>query len=119
MPTIYRQIAPHLLTKTQLDAKLVKDKEYEDAVKSLSTPYYTKKRTLGVTAEETTKYQTDKSTLWNDYQNWAKTNGLYESVSVAQQLSEIKADLVEALVRLNELRVENDLSVVDVPAWLK
>lgn len=114
MEILYRQIAPHRLTEEQRTEKLKKDSEYEIAVQNLSTAYYQKKRTVGVTAEEEAKYKADKEALWNTYQSWAKTNGLYETVTVEQQLAEREAGLQIALKSVNEAKRELGLKEVQI-----
>jgi citrate lyase alpha subunit len=114
METLYRQIAPHKLTEAQRTEKLKKDSEYEIAVQNLSTAFYQKKRTKGVTAEEEAKYKADKEALWNNYQEWAKKEGLYETVTVKAQLAEREASLQIALVEVNEAKRELGLKEVQV-----
>ena len=97
METLYRQIAPHKLTEAQRTEKVKKDSEYEIAVQNLSTAFYQKKRTVGVTEAEEATYKADKVALWNTYQEWAKANGLYETVTVEAQLAEREAGLQMAL----------------------
>ena len=112
MPIEYRQKAD--LTKTESDLKIAKDKEYELAVRALSGPYYAKKRSVGVTALETTTYQTAKAKLWGDYLTWAKANGLYDTVTIAQQKVELDTSVAMLLTRLNVVRAELGLQSVTV-----
>jgi len=84
METIWRQKAFQGLTDIQKQAKLKKDSEYEIAVQDLSTPFYSKKHTIGVTLQEEEAYKTQKAQLWSDYYEWAKTEGLYEQVTPEQ-----------------------------------
>lgn len=109
METLFRQKAPHRLTKPQFQAKLQKDSEYEIAVQNLSTSFYHKKRTTGVTAEEEDTYKQAKAQLWNDYLEWAKANGLYQEVTPEQQLAEAETGLTAQLEEVNQLRVELNL----------
>jgi len=104
--TIWRPKRPSALTDNQRAAKLQKDSEYEIAVQNLSTSFYQKKRTTGVTAAEEDKYKQDKAELWNDYLEWARANGLYEEVTPEQQLAEAETGLTEQLEEVNRLRVE-------------
>ena len=106
METIYRQKAPHRLTKEQFQAKLQKDSEYEIAVQNLSGEFYRKKRSVGVTAEEEEVYKTQKAKLWNDYLEWAKANGLYEEFTPEQQLAEAKEGLDAQITDVNLIRAE-------------
>lgn len=104
--TIWRPKRPSTLTDSQRAEKLQRDSEYEIAVQNLSTAFYQKKRTVGVTVEEEEKYRQDKTKLWNDYLEWAKANGLYQEVTLEQQLAEAEAGLREQLEEINRLRVE-------------
>lgn len=106
METIYKQIAPHRLTKPQFQAKLTKDSEYEIAVQNLSTPFYQKKQTTGVTAQEEETYISQKAKLWNDYREWAISEGLYEEVTPEQQLTEAETRLTQGAVIVNKIRQE-------------
>ena len=106
MGIIYNQIAFHRLTETQKQEKLKKDSEYEIAVQNLSTAFYTKKRSTGVTAKEEADYQAAKAKLWNDYLEWAKTKSLYEEVTPEQQLAEAETVLDEQLKVVNQMRTE-------------
>jgi len=96
----------------QQQAKLAKDKEYELAVQVLSTPFYTKKHSIGITAQEEADYRTAKSILWNTYLEWAKANGLYEQVTPEQQLTEIGLDNI--VKEVNILRTELGLKAIRV-----
>jgi len=104
--TIWRPKRPSALTDSQRAGKLQKDSQYEIAVQNLSTAFYQKKRTVGVTAEEEEKYRQDKAKLWNDYLEWAKANGLYEEVTPEQQLAEAETGLMAQLEEVNLIRVE-------------
>lgn len=104
--SIWRPRRPSALTDSQRAEKLQKDSEYEIAVQNLSTSFYQKKRTVGVTAGEEEKYRQDKAKLWNDYLEWAKANGLYEEVTPEQQLAEAETGLMAQLEEVNRLRVE-------------
>jgi len=104
--TIWRPKRPSTLTDSQRAEKLQKDSEYEIAVQNLSSAFYQKKQTVGVTAEEEAKYRQDKAKLWNDYLKWAKANGLYEEITPEQQLAEAENILNSQLEEVNRLRVE-------------
>ena len=106
METIYRPKRPSSLTDGQRQAKLQKDSEYEIAVQNLSTAFYQKKRTTGVTAKEEETYKTAKAKLWNDYYEWAKANGLYEEVTPEQQLTEAEDGLSAQVEHVNLIRTE-------------
>ena len=106
MAIIYRQKPPFALTPEQQQLKLQEDSKYEIAVQNLSTAFYTKKRSVGVSAEEEADYQTQHSKLWDDYLEWAKANGLYEEVTPEQQLAEAETVLDEQLEVVNQMRTE-------------
>ena len=99
METIYRQIAPHRLTKPQFQAKLIKDSEYEIAVQNLTVSY--KK---GEITRET--YDQQKSILWHTYKDWAISQGLYQKVTPAQQLAKVESRLNAQIEEVNLIRVE-------------
>lgn len=99
MKTIFRQIAPHRLTKEQFQAKLVKDSEYEIAVQNLTMSW--KKGEIIWKA-----YEKQKQDLWHTYKDWAISQGLYEVVTPEQQLVEAEAGLDEQLEEVNLIRVE-------------
>ncbi len=99
METIYRQIAPHRLTKPQFQAKLQKDSEYEIAVQNLTMSW--KK---GEITQEAYKQQ--KSTLWHNYRNWAISQGLYKEVTPEQQLAEVEDRLNAQVEEVNAIRQE-------------
>jgi hypothetical protein len=104
--TIWRPKRPSALTDSQRADKLQRDSQYEIAVQNLSTAFYQKKQTVGVTAEEEAKYRQDKAKLWNDYLEWAKANGLYQEVTPEQHLTEAENTLNSQLEEINRLRVE-------------
>jgi len=104
--TIWRPKRPSALTDSQRADKLQGDSQYEIAVQNLSTAFYHKKRSVGVTAEEEEAYRQAKSKLWNDYLEWAKANGLYEQVTPEQQLAEAENTLNSQLEEVNWLRAE-------------
>ena len=106
LETVFRQKTFHRLTDEQKQAKLQKDSQYEIAVQNLSTAFYTKKRTVGVSAKEEADYQAQKSKLWNDYYSWAIGAGLYEQVTPEQQLAEAEAGLNEQVQQVNLIRSE-------------
>jgi len=99
MKTIFRQIAPHRLTKPQFQAKLVKDSEYEIAVQNLTVSW--KKGEIKQKA-----YETQKRDLWHTYKDWAISQGLYEEVTPEQQLTEAELGLDEQLEEVNLIRAE-------------
>lgn len=106
METIYKQKAPRKLTKTQFQAKLKKDSEYEIAVQNLSADFYRKKRSTGVTPQEEETYKTQKKLLWDTYRSWAIANGLYEEITSEQQLARAEENLNAQLEEVNQIRVE-------------
>ncbi|MBE9512492.1 MAG: hypothetical protein IMY77_00290 [Chloroflexi bacterium] len=114
METIYRPKRPSSLTDGQRQAKLQKDSEYEIAVQNLSTAFYQKKRTTGVTAKEEETYKIAKSKLWNDYKAWAISQGLYEEVTPEQQLTEVEDGLNEQIERTNLIRAELKKPLLEV-----
>lgn len=106
METIFRQRRPSSLTERQRQDKLKKDSEYEIAVQNLSAAFYSKKRTAGVTKKEEEAYRQAKAKLWNDYLEWAKSEGLYEEVTPEQQLAEGEERLQEVAANVNAIRQE-------------
>ena len=114
MPTIYRQKAPSRLTETQREAKLTADSEYEIAVQNLSADFYRKKHAEGVTAQEETDYKTQKAQLWDNYYNWAVSGGLYEEVTLDQQLKEAEDTLNVQVEEVNAIRTELQRPLVSV-----
>jgi hypothetical protein len=104
--TIWRPKRPSALTDSQRADKLQKDSQYEIAVQNLSTAFYQKKRSTGVTTEEEEAYRQAKARLWNDYLEWAKANSLYEELTPEQQLAESKTGLQAQLEAVNQLRAE-------------
>ena len=114
LETIWRPKRFSLLTDTQKQEKLKKDSEYEIAVQNLSTAFYTKKRSIGVSAKEEADYQTQHSKLWNDYLEWAKTNELYEEVTPEQQLVEAEDALNLQVEQVNLIRTELGLKAIQI-----
>jgi len=112
--TIWRPKRPSALTDSQRAEKLQKDSEYEIAVQNLSTAFYHKKRTAGVTPQEEEAYKQAKAKLWNDYLEWAKANGLYQEVTPEQQLAEVGESLRLQLEEVNRLRAELKLRPLEV-----
>jgi len=106
MTTIWRQIPFQRLTDTQKQEKLKKDSEYEIAVQNLSTGFYQKKRAKGVSKKEQNDYNEAKTKLWNDYKEWAVSQGLYEEVTPEQQLTEAENGLTVQVERINVIRQE-------------
>jgi len=107
METIYRPIAPHRLSKSQLQAKLQKDSEYEIAVQNLTVSWKRGEITHDA-------YRTQKAKLWDAWLTWAKANGLYEEVSPEQQLAEAESALSVHLERVNQIRSELSKSPLEV-----
>ena len=99
METIYRQLAPHKLSKEQFKDKLQKDSEYEIAVQNLTISW----KKSEITHEQ---YKEQKSILWNTYRGWAISQGLYEEVTPDRQLQEAANDLDVQLQRVNQIRTE-------------
>jgi len=114
MPVIYRQKGHRKLTKKQQQAKLQRDAAYEIAVQNLSTAFYAKKHNGGVTSQEETAYEQAKAGLWNGYRNWAIANDLYEIVTVEQQLSEAMDSLNDQLDKVNDIRDELGLTLLEL-----
>ena len=112
--TIWRPKRPSALTDSQRVEKLQRDSEYEIAVQNLSSAFYQKKQTVGVTAEEEEIYRQDKAKLWNDYLEWAKAKGLYEQVTPEQQLAEAEAGLNEQVQQVNLIRSELKKPLLEV-----
>jgi len=104
--SIWRPKRPSALTDSQRAEKLQKDSGYEIAVQNLSTAFYSKKRTVGVTQQEEDDYRAQKAQLWNNYKTWAISAGLYEEVTPEQQLAEAETGLMAQLEEVNQLRVE-------------
>lgn len=112
MPVIYRQIRPSRLSEAQRAAKLKRDAAYEIAVQNLSTPFYAKKHSQGVTPEEQVGYNKAKANLWEAYKTWAISQGLYEEVTPEQQLTEAEASLSDRLADVNDLGTELGLPLI-------
>jgi len=104
--TIWRPKRPSALTDSQRADKLQRDSQYELAAQNLSTAFYQKKRSVGVTPQEEEAYRQAKSKLWNDYLEWAKANGLYQEVTPEQQLAEAQTNLTEQINQVNLIRSE-------------
>jgi len=114
METIYRQKAFHRLSDIQKQEKLKKDSEYEIAVQNLSTAFYQKKQTVGVTPQEEGTYKQDKARLWNTYYQWAIASGLYEQVTPEQQLAEAEDGLNAQVEGVNLIRAELKKPLLEV-----
>lgn len=100
----HRRKRPSGLMEKQQD-KLVKDKEYEDAVAKLSGDFYSKKRSIvGVTSLEEAIYHAAKTLLWDTYEQWAIASGLYEEITLEEQELTAMADFTEELKALNVIR---------------
>ena len=104
--SIWRPKRPSALTDSQRAEKLQKDSGYEIAVQNLSTAFYSKKRTVGVTQQEEDDYRAQKAQLWNNYKTWAISAGLYEEVTPEQQLAEAENALNVQLDEINIIRAE-------------
>jgi len=101
---MYRPIRERLLSLAQRELKKQWDIEYEKSVQALDHPFYQKKHTVGVTAQEEAEHRVAKSTLWNSERQRRIDAGLYEEVTPARKLAELiasKADLEQELSRLN------------------
>mgnify|MGYP001058394642 CR=1 FL=1 len=116
MPEIFRPIAPHRLAAAQLTLKFQKDTEYEQAVHALSKPFYAKKKSVGVTAQEQADFDAANAKLWDDYLAWAKSAGLYEAVSVEEQRQEAESRLAGLITDANVLRAELGLKSISLRA---
>ena len=106
MPIVFRQIRTSKLTSEQQQIKLKKDAEYKLASDNSATVYYGKKHTIGTSAVEDAAFEVAHKQLWQDYLTWAKSAGLYEEVTVQQQLIEATDVLNMALDDVNRLRKE-------------
>ncbi len=106
MESVWRQKAPRNLTANQKTEKLNKDTKYESDVSNITMPFYAKKRSVGVTAQEEATYKTAKETLWSDYLAWAISYELYEEVTPTQQQAEAEDGLNFQLVEVNRIRTE-------------
>lgn len=118
MSTIYRQKPPSALNEVQMQAKLLKDSEYEIAAQNLSADFYLKKKSIGVTAHDEKIYKERKAKLWDDYFEWATNFGLYEEVSLDQQLVEAEGDLNILIERVNAIRLEMGNPLINIKEGL-
>jgi len=107
METVFRQIAPHRLTKPQFQAKLQKDSEYEIAVQNLTVSW----KKDEITQEA---YREQKSVLWHIYKDWAISQGLYEEVTPEQQLAEAETGLAGQIEEANLIRTELKKPLLEV-----
>lgn len=114
MPNEWKQKRFGRLTPAKQQLKLSKDVEYEKAVQGLSQPYYQKKRTVGVTPVEETAFLAADKKLWDDYLAWAIGQGLYEEITVEQQLTEAEFALSDMVATVNGLRKELGLSPISI-----
>lgn len=112
MPTIYRPKS--VLSDAQRQSKSQKDAEYKAASDKLSYDYYTKKKSIGVTALETTTFESACQKIWDDYVAWSIKDGLYEVVSLDQQKIEAEKMVTDTLTLLNTVRAELSLLAVAV-----
>lgn len=97
MGSIWRPKSYRLLSEKQKADKLIKDKEYEEAVKALYAGTHS-----GTPEREYAQKQ--KKVLWDAYVEWSKTDGLYEEVTPANQLAERELELDAALEKVNEIK---------------
>lgn len=104
METLYEMA--NSLTKTQIKAKEARDAEYQLASKVLSSAYYEKKRTVGVTAQETADYEVAYKQLWDDYVAWGVTNGIMIEITPEKQLARGEVILLQILQEVNDMRAE-------------
>lgn len=102
----YRQKPPHRLTEAQKELKFKRDKEYELAVQTIATPFYTKKHESSVTKKEEADFRAAKVKLWDDYKAWAISKGLYEEIVPEEQLALAETRLQETLSKVNKARQE-------------
>lgn len=99
MPVIYRPKRFSLLNPEQQRAKLAKDRDYEIAHLNLTAD--SKKGKL-----DEAEFNTRHAQQWKDYVDWAIAQGLYDTVSVEQQLTEATDSLTEQVNMVNQLRQE-------------
>jgi len=111
---IQRRKPYRLLTPQQLALKEQRDKEYEEAVQTLSHLFYQKKRTVGVTAEEENTYRQGKRQLWKDYCAWALANGIDEEISLIEICANDLESLKRELDELNETRTKAGLDLIKI-----
>jgi len=107
LETIWRPKSPRLLTDTQKQEKLKKDSEYEIAHLNLTADYRRGKLTQP-------EFESVHAKQWNDYENWAKSAGLYEEVTPEQQLDEAEEGLNVQVDRVNLIRVEMKKTLLEV-----
>lgn len=115
MPNLVEQVRPSSLTPEQLKAKQEKDTLYEQEVKKLSDPFYTKKHGEGVTPEEEVAYKEAKQALWRRYEEWAIANGIFRVITVQEQYDRAVEGLKQLIQQVNELRKELGLEPITLP----
>lgn len=106
MEVIYRQLGLSKLSPELRELKNQKDFEYKEAVEQLSNPFYQKKHSAGVTAQEEATYKQARAELWNDWKTWAISAGVYEIITPEQCLAENEARLNELLIKVNTIKIE-------------
>ena len=99
MPVIYRPKRFNLLSSEQQQAKLVKDRDYEIAHLNLTADF--QKGKIGEV-----EFNAKHTQQWQEYENWAIANELYETVSIEQQLAEAEVAMQASLEGVNLLRKE-------------
>ena len=104
---IWRPKQFSVLTDAQKQAKLRKDAEYQIAHLNLTTDYKQGKI-------DKKEFDIQHSKQWNDYMEWAKVEGLYEQVSLKQQLAEAGAPLNAQITEVNRIRQELGLKPIRV-----
>lgn len=97
---IYRPKSPKDLTKEQQGQKLQWDEEYEQAVQALDGPFYSKKHTVGVTAQEEADHTAARSLLWPAERARRIAAGMYREYD---ELAEKKAKRDELNAEIAEL----------------
>ncbi|MCW4051505.1 MAG: hypothetical protein NWE89_17425 [Candidatus Bathyarchaeota archaeon] len=97
METIWRPKRYSLLSKELMTEKLRRDTEYEQAVRQLYAG------TLPNTPQRE-QAEAQKKVLWTAYQEWAKTSGLYEGVTLERQLVEHEEVVDVEIARINEIK---------------
>lgn len=101
MEIIWRPKRYSDIPKELLREKLNRDAEYEIAVRNLYATFPKDQATI------------EKKKLWDIYVDWAKASGIYEQVTLEQQLSEAENVLNAQLLAVNEIRIELQLKSKD------
>lgn len=107
METIWRPKPEHLLTEEQKKDKLKKDSEYEVAHLNLSAEFKGGKLTKA-------EFEVAHIKQWDDYVEWSKAGGLYEEVTLEQQLTEVEAGLTDLVEQVNVIRKELKKPLLEV-----